>query len=594
MNQSESTRFPAWLGLAQGIVLYTLYKTHHEKLWPLEWGWLFNGVLLSVILLPFVVYWGQDVLHRSTRRRLLLGVGALVFGLSAYQGAMVYPLLDATRLQLVSAPTFFGLALLVFMCVPLTSGWARGEPGTIWGCWSYSRLFEHAWRNAVVTIQAGVLTGLFWAVLSLGAQLFHLIGVEWPKDTLEEKWFAIPVTTLSIALGLRSGLRRSAFAVTLRNHWLTLTVWLLPLASFIGVAFVLTSLAGVGELFERGLSAFFLLWFAAFWVKFFNSAYQDGQTEPALHPLLRSALPYTAPALFAVIGLASWALFVRIQQYGLTPDRLWGVLVVGVALTYGIGYSLSLRRGRTSHWMPSIASTNIGAALVMCAGIVLLLSPALDPNRLATENQLSRLETGRVTADKFDVWALTQQGRTGHDALVTLRGQRGTDGKPGKLALRAEDAFYRAGYNRDRDEDNSEELVANLTERIESYPAGKAIPAGFVKFLKQDTASWESWERNRSCFARHQGQQKCVLLQVDLNQDGSDEMVLGDMAFSAPSRVYAVNQKTWRWVGHLMPEDGSPDSVRAELATGDYAVQPQRWDALRLGKSRFQVFEKVE
>ena len=194
----------------------------------------------------------------------------------------------------------------------------------------------------------------------------------------------------------------------------------------------------------------------------------------------------------------------------------------------------------------------------------------------------------------FRSWALTQQGRTGYDALITLRGQRGTDGKPGKLALRAENAFNQAGYNRDRDEDNSEELVANLTERIESYPAGKAIPAGFVKFLKQDTASWKSWERNGSCFARHRDQQKCVLLQVDLNQDGSDEVVLGDRAFNAPSRVYAVNQKTWRWVGHLMPEDGSPDSVRAELATGDYAVQPQRWDALRLGKSRFQVFEKVE
>ncbi len=213
MSESSVHRFPTWLGLVQGGVLYALYKSHQDKLWPQEWGWLFNAVLLSALLLPFVVYWGIDTLNRRALRRLLLGAGALVFGLGAYQGAMAFSLPDSTRLQLAPTSAFLGLALLVFMLVPLTSGWARGTSGTTLGGWHYPRLFGHAWRNAVVTIQAGALTGLFWAVLSLGAQLFHLIGVEWPKETIEKAWFAIPVTTLSIALGLRTGLRRAAFTV---------------------------------------------------------------------------------------------------------------------------------------------------------------------------------------------------------------------------------------------------------------------------------------------------------------------------------------------------------------------------------------------
>jgi hypothetical protein len=484
------------------------------------------------------------------------------------------------------------------MLVPLTSGWARGTPGATLGGWDYPRLFEHAWRNAVVTIQAGALTGLFWTVLTLGAQLFHLIGVEWPKKTIEEAWFAIPVTTLAIALGLRTGLRRAAFTVTLRNHWLTLTVWLLPLASLIGVAFVLTSLAGVGSLFERGLSAFFLLWFAAFWITFFNSAFQDGQSEPALHPVLRRLLPFAALALLAVVGLATWALLLRIFQYGLTPDRIWGALAAAVALSYGAGYAGSLRGG-SARWMPGIAPANIVAALVMSAGIVLLLSPVLDANRLATASQMARLQSGRVTADAFDVWALARQQRAGYDALVELQAQRGADGQPSKLALRAEDAVNKASrydFSYDNDEFERSGEPVDLTGRIDSYPAKQALPAGFAEFLKQDIAKWDNWQRRQSCFAGQKSRQRCVLLQADLDSDGSNEVVLWKMGYENQPLVYAYSRGRWQRLGYLEEGQGAHtiESVRAELATGAYAIQPPRWGTLRIGQSRFQVFENAE
>jgi hypothetical protein len=418
--------------------------------------------------------------------------------------------------------------------------------------------------------------------------------VEWPKETIEKAWFAIPVTTLSIALGLRTGLRRAAFTVTLRNHWLTLTVWLLPLASLIGVAFVLTSFAGVGKLFESGLSAFFLLWFAAFWITFFNSAFQDGQSEPPLHRILRHVLPFAALALLAVVGLATWALILRIQQYGLTPDRIWGMLAAMVALAYGGGYALSVRAGATARWMPGIAPANIIASLIMSAGIILLLSPVLDANRLATASQMARLQAGQVQADDFDVGALTRQERAGYDALVELRRQHGPDGKPGKLALRAEDAINNANRYRDNAFDEADELVAALAERIDVYPAEKALPAGFTDILGQDIGKWAPWQRKQSCFARHQTRQRCTALLIDLNRDGQDEVVLwqGDTYRSA---VYTQTGQQWQKTGGLMVSGGgTPESIRAELATGAYAAQPVRWDELRVGKTRYQVFENAE
>lgn len=560
--------------------------------WPAEWSALFNALLLTVLLLPFVVYWSQGVLARPALRRLLVLSALVLAGIGAWQGASAFPPVGALRPTLAGAPAFLGLAMLVFMAVPLVAGWTRGSAGGVLGGWQYPRLFEVAWRNAVISVQAGVLTGLLWAVLFLGAQLFHLIGVDWPKETIAKAWFVIPVTTLAIALGLRAGLRRAAFTVTLRNHWLALVVWLLPLASLIGIAFVLTSLAGVDTLFSRGLSAFFLLWFAAFWIKFYNAAYQDGTTGPVFHPALNRILAWAVLALVGVTGLAAWALALRIHQYGLTPDRIWGALVVLVGLIYAVGYAVSLRmRGG---WMAGIAPANVLAALVMALGIGLLLSPLLDVNRLATASQMARLASGRVSPQDFDVWALARQGRAGHDALVALKQRRGADGKPDALALRAIEIIDQTeGYARERSGDDEADAKQTRfdAKRIDVYPSSRPAPAALLSALARGFETWPDWKRGRSCFVATASRPRCALLQIDLDRDGRDEAVFWwqQGAFQQPD-VYESVGGQWRHVGSLRMHDApSRDEVGIGLATGDYAAHARRWDDLRIGKMRYFV-----
>lgn len=590
---NDTFRFPAWLGLAQGAALYALYKTYRSSAWPPDLGALFNALLMLALLLPFVVYWSQGALVRTAARRLWVAAGLTLAGLGAWQGLAAFPVEGAARPPLAPVPAVLGLALLAFMVVPLTAGWARGRSGAALGAWHYPRLFEVAWRNAVITAQAGAVTGLLWIVLTLGAQMFHLIGVEWPKETIAKSWFAIPVTTLSIAFGLRAGLRREAFTTALRNHWLALIVWLLPLASLIGAAFALTSLTGVARLYERGLSAFFLLWFAAFWIKFYNAAYRDGAGAPTLHPLLRRGTAFASLALVAVVGMAAWALALRIRQYGLTPDRIWGVLAVVVGLIHAAGYAASLRRP-AAPWMAGIASANVLAALVMCAGIALLLSPALDVDRLATASQMTRLEAGRTAPDDFDVHALTWQGRAGHDALRALQQRRGADGKPDALALRAEAARaargrYGPGFGEDRGDPVAK--VRFDAARVDVYPAGAAFPDALATLLAQEVAAWTPWQGDMSCFSARAAGMRCSLLRVDLDRDGRDEAVVWLRQDDGQPRVYGEQPGGWRHLGMLRPESGVPDSARARLGTGDYAVTPRRWDGLRLGTARYQVVE---
>ena len=586
-----------WLGLAQGAALYSLYKTHKEALWPMEWGALFNAVLLAVLLLPFIVYWAHNVLSRSALLKLLLAMSVLTLGLGAYQTATLFPFTDLEKPQLVGFPVFFGLALVGFMIVPLVSAWRKQRRvGLALGHWDYATLFEHAWRNAVITVQAGVLTGLLWTVLQLGAQLFRLIGVDWPHEVLQEAWFAMPVTTLSIALGMRAGLKRAAFVITLRNHWLTLTAWLLPLVGLIGSAFVLTSLAGVDKLFERGLSAFFLLWFAAFWVKFFNSAFQDGQTAPPFGAGLQKILPYTAVALLAITGLAAWALLLRVGQHGLTPDRVWGLLVASVALCYGVGYAFSLIR--KTHWMSSMAHANVLAALMMCVGIVLLLSPVLDARRLSTNSQMTRLNAGRINVADFDLHALTEQGRFGQDALQGLAQQKNAKGDATPLALRAKEAIESARryrrYSWGETPNKFGDLpVADLRERLDIYPQGTTLPEDFLGFLKADIRSWESWIRRDSCFDQSDKNLRCSLLQLDLNHDGQPEMILWKTRYDLQPRVYSRSGLVWKRVGYLMVSKAptKPVDIQTQLMTEPFASRPSAWNELSIGAMRYFVHE---
>jgi len=595
VNNLQNTAL-VWLGLVQGIALYALYKTNEAMLWPIEWGPLFNALLLSLLLLPFVVYWAHGILTRNTLIKLLLVMGILTMGMGAYQAATLFSFTDLKKPQLVDFPVFLGLGLLSFMIVPLVSAWrSHGQTGLALGRWDYATLFEHAWRNAVITVQAGVLTGLLWIVLQLGAQLFRLIGVDWPHDVLEEAWFAMPVTALSIALGMRAGLKRAAFVITLRNHWLTLTAWLLPLVGLIGSAFVVTSLGGVDKLFERGLSAFFLLWFAAFWVKFFNSAFQDGQSAPPFGAGLQKILPYTTVALLAITGLAAWALLLRVGQHGLTPDRVWGLLVAGVALCYGGGYAFSIIR--KTQWMGSIAHANVLAALMMCVGIVLLLSPVLDARRLSASSQMSRLDAGKVDTAEFDVHALTHQGRFGYEALQNLAQQKSPKNEATLLALRAREVIEMTQQNLPRADtldEGSNETVVNVRERLIIHPKNATLPEDFVTFLKIDVDTWESWIRPTSCFAQRNKTLRCPLLQMDLNRDGQNEMILWRTRSDSQPRVYSKTGTTWKRIGYLMFSKAPTKrmDIPTQLLAETVSSQPAKWNELSIGATRYFVHEE--
>lgn len=585
------------IGLVQGLVLHGLYRSYDLGLLPPGAAVPFNAVLMLTIFLPLAVLWTQDLLAGRLRRRVCLLIAVIAAAFGAYHGMTSFPVLTGGRIALLGFQVVSAFTVAAFIGVPLVSGRAQGnailpvlrfrDHG-----WDYARLFDDAWRNAVLTFQAMALTCLFWAILEVGAQLFALIGVEWIRDDLlHESWFAIPLTTTSFALGFRAGLRRAEFTRTLRNHWLTITAWLLVVVSVIGSGFILTALGGVGTLFERGVSAFFLLWFVAFWVKFYNCAFQTGDSAATLFGrALRAGLAFTTLPMLVMAGFAAYAMYLRIAQHGLTPDRIWGLLVVAVALVYGAGYALSLRMRPADDWLRTLPATNVLAALSVLISVLLLLSPALDPRRLAVDDQLARLAAGEVKPEAFDANMLVEAGSYGYAVLQRQAAERDAQGESTVLAGRAQEALQyarmRATYG---DQDAREALVSDFTTRMDVFPRGAAVPPELLATLKREAVAWETWQQRNSCFAES-ALIRCLLLWADLNADGVDEAVLWENRDFHGGRLYQEKDGAWQLAGEIDRENNpGMEQVWQALRAGEISVRPSAWQKLHIGPLRLDV-----
>ena len=55
----------------------------------------------------------------------------------------------------------------------------------------YETYFDEAWKRGVQLFLAIAFTGVFWAILWLGAALLKIIGLDWFEELLKEKYFAI-------------------------------------------------------------------------------------------------------------------------------------------------------------------------------------------------------------------------------------------------------------------------------------------------------------------------------------------------------------------------------------------------------------------
>jgi hypothetical protein len=550
------------IGFIAGVLVWALNEAGDQKLWPATVPPLFGALIMAAVFTPFVLLGGLGALRTRTLAVWAAGSAAVLAALGAHDLARRFETLNDPWVspQLM----IFGAAGL-FIAHHLVEG-ADAERRFIA---PFPRYFEIAWKHGVQLALSAAFVGVFWLILFLGGAMFDLIGIKAVGKLLQKSWFAIPATATMFAAAVHLTDVRAGLIRGIRTVALTLLAWLLPILVVLAAAFLLAlPFTGLDALWGTRSGAAILLSAMAVLIVLTNAAYQDGEPDSPVPPVLRWSGKLAGVLLAPMIVLAAYALWLRIGQYGLTPDRVVAVACVVAGVVYAVGYLIAaVRPGR---WMRRLEITNIVAAFVSLALLLAIFSPLADPARLSVDNQMARLADGTVKADKLDYQFLRfDSGRYGREALVALKAGGGEAGKRATAAL----------AETERRGDAPDAVLLDAARLPVIWPAGRTLPQDF--FVQQ-------WARDqqRSCT---KGPDECQAALLDLTRDGAEEVVIisGQRAW-----VHGRVDGKWRFLGEAAlwrPGRDNDEALIEAVRKGGISAGTPALDDLIIDGERYHV-----
>lgn len=543
----------AGVGVEQGIIYYVSLQLKSSSSWR-------NTCLAALCVLVTVA--GLSVQYGWTGqayRRLLslaLGLGLLFAAITFWVGVQMpgdAALFSGDEMRAFTWAATGSMALYILM--PFLQIVQRtGRPFFLYG-----DLFQHSWNNLFIGLIAAVFAGVFWLLLLLWAQLFQLIGIGFFVELFTEQAFVLVSTMAAAGYGLAIGKENDVIINTLRRITLAIFYVFMPLLSGITLLFLVTlPFTGLQPLWDTRHASSLLLGLLALTIVFINAVFQDG-TVTSPYPIwirwgVEAAL-FIMPVWCILAGLA---IRLRIQQYGLTPERVHVTVLIGIASAYALGYvGALLWRGPT--WLAGIRRVNVPLALGVALLGVLLHTPWLDPLRWSARSQYARLAAGDVDAAVFDYAFL--RFKLGHVGAATLEAIEKLADHPHAAVIQERLAVLRtqAGY-RETATGTGEPLHRSNFLLLGDLQA-EAVPASLITFLENDLRAYAV----QSC----QTSQTCALLQVNLDDEPDLEyvVVVGDPKYDTVYTLWGYDQTaatTWFRLGtFFMP--GHTSMGRAAL-----------------------------
>lgn len=584
------------LGALGALALHAALKHH---VWPWRSTYATMFAIQFVWLVPLA---GALLAGMPSTRRWLVALAAFGVALPALHACSLTTLLgtlpvdgDSTGLRAVATVI---TAASAFMLLPLVQALDPSTPH-----WNYPGVFRAAWRMTVTLALAGGQTLAVWLLFWATGQMFRMIGIIVVDDLVQSIWFALTVMPLVLALCLVGVRRRPQLADTLQRSWLTLTAWLLPLVALIGIAFVLALAARLTlDLQARALSAGALIAFSAVWIKLINSAWQDSPDAPPFGPRLQAALRVAAIGLLLLACVAVYGLVVRVQQYGWTTPRVWGLYLAALLAVYAAGYALAALAPRRFHAI--LGATNIAAALCALAMLAGVQTPLLSPDRLTADSQTQRLIDGTVPPGDYPYLSMARDhGDYGRHALQRLAYGAAQAQSP-EIATAADLALKGHYYDwRDPRRSGSKTAQPPAMPALNVYPAGSPIPDGWWA-----AATISDPFQTNHCISADQAATKdpaaasrrCWLIHADITSVGAHDLVLYVPPRQFTERggyeefiTYTQDRDgTWRSVSNQSrrwTEDRQPNDIGNALTQGQVHTEPRPDRDLIVGGQRLPL-----
>ena len=561
---SRTTRLGMiFIGLLQGALCYLLmtYLVPHND------GWLFYGMpatiaITSALLLTVV----------SFKQRALWYWMALIFVVVLAMSVWLkWQVEDSDKWRQHEVFMFYGWRLLLMAMLALP--WIQYSLHVSREQARYPHFYRQLWLNALTLLIVFVANGLFWLVLLLWSEMFKLVGIPFFSTLFfDTDWFGYVAFGLITALAVVLARTQSRLVTAVQKLLTFIATGLLPLVALLALMFILTLPFTGLEAISQRVSAAGLMSTLTLLLLLLMAIVREPQKEALPYPgalryLIKCAL-VVAPIYMLIAG---WSLWVRIQQYGWTPERLYGVLVVVVLLVWSFGYLASiLRRGRNP--LELQGPVILGVSLLALGLLVLLSSPVIDAWRISVNSHMGLYHSGKIKPDQVSLYMLDHSGKPGRAALEALQ----------------KDVAFNQDSKRRRDlnsllqgsRDPVKELTATqLVSKVVIAPGSEKPDDAFWTFVK--TQGY----RITSCAE----QNACVLVSQDLNADGHPEQVL--YAFGdGESLVFGMQKNKWDLLAVArLPEGFNKDKLLQAVANQQLGSAPRIWRDITIDGKRLPM-----
>lgn len=567
MDSAEISRTTRWgmifIGLLQGTLCYLLmtYLAPHND------GWLFYGMpatiaITSALLLTVV----------SFKQRALWYWMALIFVVVLAMSVWLkWQVEDSDKWRQHEVFMFYGWRLLLMAMLALP--WIQYSLHVSREQARYPHFYRQLWLNALTLLIVFVANGLFWLVLLLWSEMFKLVGIPFFSTLFfDTDWFGYVAFGLITALAVVLARTQSRLVTAVQKLLTFIATGLLPLVALLALMFILTLPFTGLEAISQRVSAAGLMSTLTLLLLLLMAIVREPQKEALPYPgalryLIKCSL-IVAPIYMLIAG---WSLWVRIQQYGWTPERLYGVLVVVVLLVWSFGYLASiLRRGRNP--LELQGPVILGVSLLALGLLVLLSSPVIDAWRISVNSHMGLYNSGKIKPDQVSLYMLDHSGKPGRAALEALQ----------------KDVAFNQDSKRRRDlnsllqgrRDPVKELSATqLVSKVVMAPGSQKPDDAFWAFVK--TQGY----RITSCAE----QNACVLVSQDLNADGHPEQVL--YAFGdGESLVFGMQKNKWDLLAVArLPEGFTKDKLLQAVANQQLGSAPRIWRDITIDGKRLPM-----